>query len=351
MTKQRMARFRELMAKRGLDAFLATHPASRRYLSGFTPDDGQWGESSGALLITPADAFLLTDFRYELTARGQARLFTTRIYRRSLGREVAQILAGGRVKRLGFEAEGMLVLVRDRLAQELEGVELCPTHGLVSRLRRIKDRKEQETLKASLALLETAVGWLLAQDLAGRTEREVARAYVRRLEDLGAEGEGFPPIVAAGPAGAEPHAEPGSRVIAHGEPVILDLGAKLDGYVADFTRTSCRGVARADRPAGASTRVREPGAPCGPQAGKTGARPSLGRRLIEQAGRQPSATACHGGPVHPRGPLHSPLRGPLEPGMSPGGAGLAPGWGEWRLEQMVLIDRNRPAPSIGWTAR
>ena len=44
-------------------------------------------------------------------------------------------------------------------------------------------------------------------------------------------------MYAAGPNSASPHAEPSARVVEVGEPVILDLGAKLDGYCSDCTRT------------------------------------------------------------------------------------------------------------------
>jgi Xaa-Pro aminopeptidase len=48
-------------------------------------------------------------------------------------------------------------------------------------------------------------------------------------------------IVAAGPNGALPHAEPGERVIGKGELVVFDMGSKLDGYCSDCTRTVATG--------------------------------------------------------------------------------------------------------------
>ena len=56
----------------------------------------------------------------------------------------------------------------------------------------------------------------------------------------GAGGRGLP-IVAAGPNGALPHAEPGGRVIGKGELVVFDMGSKLDGYCSDCTRTFATG--------------------------------------------------------------------------------------------------------------
>ena len=93
MVKMRLSRLRALLKARDLEGLLVTLPASRRYLSGFTPGDGQIGESSGALLISASAALILTDFRYELTAGQQAEFFSPRIYRRGLAAEL-QALAG-----------------------------------------------------------------------------------------------------------------------------------------------------------------------------------------------------------------------------------------------------------------
>ena len=60
------------------------------------------------------------------------------------------------------------------------------------------------------------------------------------MRELGAEPS-FPTIVAAGPNGALPHAEPGEREIGRGELVVFDMGAKLDDYCSDGTRTFATG--------------------------------------------------------------------------------------------------------------
>ena len=69
---------------------------------------------------------------------------------------------------------------------------------------------------------------------------EVARAAEARIRELGADPS-FPAIVAAGPNGALPHAEPGEREIGRGELVVFDMGAELDGYCSDGTRTFATG--------------------------------------------------------------------------------------------------------------
>jgi Xaa-Pro aminopeptidase len=75
----------------------------------------------------------------------------------------------------------------------------------------------------------------------GRTERQVATDLVRFMEDAGAEGPSFPPIVAAGDHGALPHAEPRDVEIPRDTLVTIDMGAQVDGYCSDCTRTLATG--------------------------------------------------------------------------------------------------------------
>jgi Xaa-Pro aminopeptidase len=57
----------------------------------------------------------------------------------------------------------------------------------------------------------------------------------------GASGPSFPSIVASAEHGALPHAEPRDAEIRPGVLVTLDLGARLDGYCSDCTRTWATG--------------------------------------------------------------------------------------------------------------
>ena len=47
----------------------------------------------------------------------------------------------------------------------------------------------------------------------------------------------FSPIIASGPNSANPHANPGSREMQAGDMLIIDWGARYNGYVSDITRT------------------------------------------------------------------------------------------------------------------
>jgi Xaa-Pro aminopeptidase len=112
--------------------------------------------------------------------------------------------------------------------------------GRVEELRRVKDAEELAKIAEAAKLADEVLGWALEQGFVGRSERDVARATEARIRELGADPS-FPAIVAAGPNGALPHAEPGEREIGRGELVVFDMGAQLDGYCSDGTRTFATG--------------------------------------------------------------------------------------------------------------
>jgi Xaa-Pro aminopeptidase len=120
-------------------------------------------------------------------------------------------------------------------------VELVPAGGLVEELRAVKDASEVASMRTAAELATAAYESLRERGLAGRTEREVALQLVRFMEDSGAEGPSFPPIVAAGEHGAQPHAVPRDVEIPRDTLVVIDMGARVDGYCSDCTRTLATG--------------------------------------------------------------------------------------------------------------
>lgn len=361
MIKTRLAKLRRLLAQRQLDALLVTMPANRRHLSGFLPDDGQFGETSGSLLITQNDALLLTDFRYELSAREQAPLLTTHIYHQGMAVLLAELLPKLRVKTLGFEPEALLVAQHGALTQAMPEVVFKPAPGLASSLRVVKHPSEAAAIEAAGRIMEQALEGLLAGELAGRTERDVALELARAVEDLGGDGLAFPSIVASGPMGAEPHAEPGQRVIGKGEPVIIDVGARLNGYNSDMTRTvAAGGLDAADptfREVYAVVRRAQLAALEGIRPGMTGAEAdALARKVIDDAGHGArfGHSLGHGvGLLTHEAPSLSPRSSDLLlPGMvftvEPGV--YLPGWGGVRLEVMVELgeDGCRVLGQLDW---
>ncbi|MFF3349134.1 aminopeptidase P family protein [Streptomyces sp. NPDC002779] len=103
-------------------------------------------------------------------------------------------------------------------------------------LRAVKDAAELERLTAAGAAADATYEEIRQVPFAGRKETEVAADLARLLREHGHETVDFT-IVASGPNGANPHHEPGDRVIERGDMVVLDFGGLLGGYGSDTSRT------------------------------------------------------------------------------------------------------------------
>jgi Xaa-Pro aminopeptidase len=155
---------------------------------------------------------------------------------------LAEVAAGLRpIERLGIEARAVTLAER-RAVEAALSVELVETDGVVEGERRTKDPGEVARIEAAATIASQALADVIALLERGPTERELELALDRRMEDLGAEGPSFPTIVASGPNAAKPHHRPGDRRIVEGDCVVLDYGARFDGYHSDMTRTALLGT-------------------------------------------------------------------------------------------------------------
>ena len=73
------------------------------------------------------------------------------------------------------------------------------------------------------------------------TEKQAAWLIEKYMRENGADKIAFDLIVGSGPNGALPHAIPGERKLQSGEPIIVDIGCRIDHYHSDLTRTICLG--------------------------------------------------------------------------------------------------------------
>ena len=223
----------------GADAVFVTRLTNVRYLTGFTGSNGQ-------VLVTASGSVFFTDGRYTEQSRHEVPDVERVTYASSPGSSLREQCARLGVARLGFEAHDVSVAAHGRLADVLEDVELVATQDAVERLRWIKDEEELAALRDAQRVTDLAfddiVDWLAI----GQTERQVALQIEVLMRREGADRMAFDPIVAFGENAAEPHHEPGHRVLEEGDVVKLDMGALWAGYHADMTRTVAFGEPAAE---------------------------------------------------------------------------------------------------------
>ena len=236
----RLERLRAKLEEKDLDAILISSAENRQYISGFTG-------SAGYLVASRDSAVLATDFRYTEQAGLQAPDFEVT---RSGGdwSWLVDLLKERRLDKIGFESHQMTVAGYSHVATALRGLPsadrptLVATTGIVEGLRTIKDQDELALLQQAIDTADAAMQAVSPTIQPGETEREVAWRLEKAMRELGADSLSFDTIVAAGPNGAMPHHRPSDRAILEGEPIVIDMGAKVGGYCSDITRTVCVGT-------------------------------------------------------------------------------------------------------------
>ncbi len=242
---QRLDRLRALLAGLRVDGVLVTDPVDVRYLSGFRGEDA-------TLVIGEDVALLCTDSRFWEQVHEEVHVFelskvtSTPLLAHSVT-AAAEVLGPG--ARLGYQA-AQLSHASYRRLRRAHGGGLRDVRQSVTLLRAVKDEAEIAVMRRAGAVTDEALASVVARGLVGRSERDVAWDLQAEYHRLGAEGEAFGAIVATGDHGAQAHALPGERVIRAGELVVIDTGARVDGYCSDITRTYAAG-----EPDGESRRV------------------------------------------------------------------------------------------------
>lgn len=354
-TAHRLARVAELIRENEADALLVSHGRNRRYLTGFRDEDDQVDESAGWVIAT---------------ADGHATLFCSSLGAEEAAQEVgdAEIvavpapLADGIVDavvahiqergyaKVGFEPH----LAWDRhaeLTEALPTLAFVPLWGLVEWTRMVKDAGEIAAIRRAAALTDSAYAAAVAAMRPGVTEAAIAWVIDRYFREHGGDPlPAFPTIVAAGVNAALPHHIPDDTPLRTSEPIILDLGARVDGYCADITRTVTLGQA--------DTRLQRiyDAIVTGMETGITMLRPGIVARdaantaiaIVERDfGFTPAHTLGHGVglSVH-EWPWVTPEEDQVtfEPGMlataEPGY--YDPTWGGVRVEETVLVTADGP---------
>ena len=229
----RLEKLRRRMAEERVDLLLVSSLPNVHYLTGFSG-------SAGAVLMAPSKTLLFTDSRYDLQAHAEVKDSQVMIVKGdalTAAAKWSRRSARRKGTRTGFESETVTYRAYRRLRELLPDQRLTPAAGWVESLRIVKDEQEIDELRkavdaGSQAFLET-----MKHLRAGTSEQEAAAEIEYRMRLLGAEKPAFETIVAFGDRAALPHARPGGRRLRAGEFALFDLGAILNGYNGDMTRT------------------------------------------------------------------------------------------------------------------
>lgn len=228
----RIGSLRERAAERGFDAVLVTDLTNVRWLTGFTG-------SNGTVVITADASTLVTDGRYR--ERAADELATAGVacdvavgFTQAEQHDLVLAAAAGR-SNVGAEAAS---LTHSRWTQIADDLPIAPLGNLVTEGRRRKDPGEVARIELACRYADAALAEVAPMLADGITEADVRTELEYRMRRHGADGPSYDTIVASGPDhAARPHHQATRRTIVDGDTVVIDVGALVDGYHSDMTRS------------------------------------------------------------------------------------------------------------------
>ncbi len=241
----RVARLREVMAERGYDAVILRNNPDLRWLTGAERvfDD----EVAHTAFITADGQWLHTDSRYCNTFRERLGADTAW----AIDEEMIQPAAWAAAR--AKETRSRVVAVEDTCDLAffdsfgqacLDASIACLTprlHGDICDLRMVKDAEEIELMRHAQTITDAAFTHICGFIKPGLTEQQIRVELENFMFNNGADALSFGSIIAAGPNGANPHAQPGEYVVKKGDMIVMDYGAGYHDYHSDMTRTVCVG--------------------------------------------------------------------------------------------------------------
>lgn len=223
--------FREISEEKQVDRLIVSFLPSIRWGTDFTGSNG--------LLWLSADSIqLVTDGRYREQARAEVPTDVE-----------VHIASDGLLKymdheglledqeRVAFQSDHVTIDELSGWKERFPDIEFVPMSNLFTEQQGVKTPGEVRAIQKAQHVTDSVFTELMGWIRPGVSEKEVAAEIVYRHMKRGARKMSFDPIVASGPNGALPHAQPTDRALREGELVVIDMGCFLHGYASDMTRT------------------------------------------------------------------------------------------------------------------
>ena len=227
----RIDELQKIAKRRKLDRVLVCGQANIRALTGVNCDNAvvelEMGRTGRRGRIGRELVKFYTDFRYvPMVHRVAPKLKCCDI--RRLGAGVS------RPRRIGYESSISHAKFLE-LQKKFPRTTFVDIAKDLAAIRAVKMPEEIAGLRAAEKL--NCEIWEAAQRKfrAGMTERQMARIIRKMMIEKG-DGEAFDTIVCVGKNAAECHHEPDDTVWNGREPVLVDMGVKLNGFCSDLTR-------------------------------------------------------------------------------------------------------------------
>lgn len=236
MFESRIKQLQEELSNFDIESLLITSSYNIAYLTGIHAFSIE--EREARMLITKLNVFLFTDARYTEMVKEKAPFvkLTEISSQNPFISSLSNLLEKNTIKTMGFEEENITYKEIADIEEKISNTDLTPTFDIVEGLREIKDNYEVEKIKKACTLSDKAFVYIKKEIQPGITELEVKT----KLENFIRSQQGslsFESIVAFGKNSAIPHHMSNDTVLKSDEVILLDFGAKINGYCSDMTRT------------------------------------------------------------------------------------------------------------------
>lgn len=241
-TSARLAKLRTRMSEQGVDLVALAPSSHMEWLAGFAP---LLCERPCLLLVGPErEAFLMP----ALNAEGSREhtdipfhVWSDDVGPEAAFREALATAGGTEAQHVAFD-ETMRIDFASLILDALPNARRSFTDETLSYLRMRKDAREYAALKKNALIADRAMQAAFAAIRPGMTESELAAIIADHFSSEGAPMQFA--VVATGPNGAFPHHHTGSRKLAEGDAVVIDIGGRTDGFPSDITRMAAVGSAQ-----------------------------------------------------------------------------------------------------------
>ena len=218
------------MEKLNIQGMIITNLSSLRYILGF--------DVEGMIFITDKGNLLITDSRYIEYANSMITI-TDGIATANISEltDDDNFSFFEDCERVGFEEFDLTYASYSEMIRRYRISDMVETNGMIEKLRMIKDSDEIACIEKACEITDDCFEYLKKFIKIGMTEKEIALEIYNYFIKHGADGLAFDTIVASGTNSSKPHAIPTDKRIEYGDVIVIDFGAKYNGYCADMTRT------------------------------------------------------------------------------------------------------------------
>lgn len=122
------------------------------------------------------------------------------------------------------------------------GLDIADCEDHLAKLKSVKDESELSFIRRACAVAQKAYHTAIKTVREGMTELELKDKIESLMVEYGALGAAFETIVAFGANGAVPHHVTGNTTLKKDTSILVDMGANVNGYFSDLTRTAFFGT-------------------------------------------------------------------------------------------------------------